>query len=55
MRERIPRSSARIHERPGVVVAICGKNGTLIRYDPAAWRRAEWEKYEKARREWRRK
>lgn len=42
-------------DRPGVCVAIVGKNGTVIRCDPDAWWREEREKYEKARRAWREK
>lgn len=38
----------KINERPGVVVCICGKHGTIIRHDPGAYLRTLREQYARA-------
>ncbi|MBQ1281476.1 MAG: hypothetical protein IIY16_04450 [Oscillospiraceae bacterium] len=45
----------KINPRPGVVVALTDKRGELACYDPAAYRRAEWQRNEKLREQQKRK
>lgn len=42
---------APINPRPGVVVAITDRCGEIARYDPNAYRRQEWQRNEKIRKE----
>ncbi|MBQ7887307.1 MAG: hypothetical protein IJ313_10490 [Clostridia bacterium] len=40
---------SRINPRPGVVVCICGKHGTIIRHDPEGYMRTPREQFARAK------
>lgn len=40
--------TGKINERPGVVVCICGKNGTIIRHEPDLYMREVREQISRA-------